>query len=120
ADPRVRYHRFDENQGAARNYNKTFELARGEYFKWAAHDDVCYPRLVTACVEALENAPADVVLAYPRADFVGASGEILSRDSDSLETVDPSPRRRMVHVMRRVNMANAVFGLIRTETLSKT
>src|SRR4051794_3298661 len=40
SDPRVRYVRFETNQGGSRNFCYVFELARGEYFKWAAHDDV--------------------------------------------------------------------------------
>ena len=42
-DSRIRYYRNPNNQGAAQNYNRVFALARGEYFKWAAHDDVCKP-----------------------------------------------------------------------------
>src|SRR5262245_17750978 len=42
-DRRIRYHRNTSNIGAAPNYNQTFEMARGEYFKWCAHDDICYP-----------------------------------------------------------------------------
>ena len=36
ADHRVRYYRNEQNIGAARNFNNTFALARGQYFKWAA------------------------------------------------------------------------------------
>src|SRR5215471_14033382 len=42
-DPRVRYHRNPANIGAAPNFNKTFELSTGEYFKWLAHDDLHEP-----------------------------------------------------------------------------
>ena len=38
-DKRIHYHRFETNQGAARNFTAVFEMARGEYFKWAAYDD---------------------------------------------------------------------------------
>ncbi len=34
-DPRVRYYRNAENIGAAPNYNRTFELSRGKYFRLA-------------------------------------------------------------------------------------
>jgi glycosyltransferase involved in cell wall biosynthesis len=40
-DSRVKYFRNDSNIGASPNYNRTFELSRGEYFKWCAHDDRC-------------------------------------------------------------------------------
>src|ERR1051326_2036095 len=54
ADPRIRYYRNDKNRGPVWNLNRVFELARGELFKWAAHDDVCAPTLVERCVEVLE------------------------------------------------------------------
>ena len=37
-DKRIHCHRFETNEGAARNYTAVFEMARGEYFKWAAYD----------------------------------------------------------------------------------
>ena len=43
-DKRVRYFRSPENRGASWNFNNTFHLSQGEYFKWAAHDDVLLPR----------------------------------------------------------------------------
>jgi glycosyltransferase involved in cell wall biosynthesis len=62
-DRRVRYHRNPENLGAARNFNRTVELARGKYFKWNGHDDPMPPTLLERCVAALECDPT-VVLAY--------------------------------------------------------
>ena len=38
-DPRVRYHRAERNRGAVWNFNRAFELARGEFFMWQAFDD---------------------------------------------------------------------------------
>ncbi|WP_165367920.1 glycosyltransferase family 2 protein, partial [Phytoactinopolyspora endophytica] len=35
SDSRVTVHRSDVNRGAAWNYNRLVDLARGEYFKWA-------------------------------------------------------------------------------------
>jgi hypothetical protein len=40
-----------------------FELATGEYFKWAAHDDVCRPEFLRRCVEVLDREP-EVVLCF--------------------------------------------------------
>ena len=42
-DPRVRYYRSSQDVGLANNYNYLFIRARGEYFKWAAADDVHEP-----------------------------------------------------------------------------
>ena len=57
-DPRVRYYRNDVNRGAAWNHNRVFELARGEFFKWSAADDLCAPEFLTLCVAALDRDPA--------------------------------------------------------------
>ena len=38
-DARIRLHRHPSNLGAAPNFNFVFQRSRGEYFKWAAHDD---------------------------------------------------------------------------------
>ena len=56
-DSRIRYLRSDVNLGAAVNYNLVFELATGEYFKWAAHDDICAPEFIGACVDILDRYP---------------------------------------------------------------
>src|SRR4051812_10231830 len=50
SDGRIRYFRNDTNIGASRNYNKVFQLAKGRFFKWAAHDDECHPSMLRRCV----------------------------------------------------------------------
>src|SRR5882762_1549884 len=62
-DPRIRYWRNAENLGAARNFNRVFELSSGEYFKWTAHDDVLAPDYLEKCIEASDRDPS-VVLVY--------------------------------------------------------
>ena len=57
-DPRVRYVRQVENRGAAWNFGEVFRLARGEYFKWCAHDDVCLPEFLAECVKVLDETPS--------------------------------------------------------------
>ncbi|MEO1346882.1 MAG: glycosyltransferase family A protein, partial [Pseudomonadota bacterium] len=54
-DDRVRYIRQEKNLGAAPNFNLLVPIARGEYFKWAASDDLIAPEFLNYCVEALEK-----------------------------------------------------------------
>ena len=56
-DPRVRVYQHSENLGAARNYNFVVDEARGRYFRWLAHDDLCGPGLVRQAVELLDSRP---------------------------------------------------------------
>src|SRR6266849_3054291 len=60
-DPRIRYVRNSENLGASNNYNKTFSLARGRYFRWAASDDFLSSGVLSWCVRALEADAAPVL-----------------------------------------------------------
>jgi hypothetical protein len=69
----VRYFRNDRNIGAAHNFNKTFALARGEYFKWAACDDIHLPDCLARCVQVLESDPK-VVLVYPKSSEINEDG----------------------------------------------
>src|SRR5947207_10432807 len=63
-DRRIRYQRNKTNIGASGNYNRVFELARGDFFKWASHDDECHPSLVRRCLETFDDAPALAVLVF--------------------------------------------------------
>src|SRR4051794_35048945 len=56
-DKRIRYFRNEANIGATQNYNRVFELASGEYFKWASHDDECHPSLIRRCLETFAESP---------------------------------------------------------------
>lgn len=60
-DPRVSYYREQENRGVSWNYNRAFELARGKYFQWVAHDDMLAPDFLQLCVDALDRDPGAVL-----------------------------------------------------------
>lgn len=119
-DRRIRFYRHEENKGAAWNYNFVFGRAQGEYFKWAAHDDICLPRFLSSTFEALENAPPDVVLAYPRSRLIDADGAVIGEDRDDMRVNGATPRKRLHRVLATVNMAVPVVGLIKSSALRST
>jgi glycosyltransferase involved in cell wall biosynthesis len=57
ADLRIKYYGVDESKEPAWNFARVYELSRGEYFMWAAHDDIRHPQYLSRCVEALEQNP---------------------------------------------------------------
>lgn len=119
-DARLRYVRHEENRGAAWNYNFVFAQARGAYFKWAAHDDVCAPTFLERCIEVYDGGLDSLVLVYPKSVFIDQVGDVLRPDRDDLHTRGMGARRRVAHVLRHVNLANAVFGLMRCSALERT
>jgi glycosyltransferase involved in cell wall biosynthesis len=119
-DSRVHYSRNETNIGAAPNFNKTFELARGKYFKWAAYDDECYPGMVRRCVEMLEKAPDSVTMVYPLAASIDEEGKTIRAPLDRIESKDPRPHRRLARLMVSLSMLDPIFGVFRSSYLKQT
>ena len=119
SDPRVRYHRFDQNMGAAHNFNHIVELAQGDYFKWAAHDDVCGPEYLARCVEVMD-ADLGVVLCHTRSARIDAEGkEDGVYDYGVRYDTERACDRFGDLVIIRHHCIN-IFGLIRPEVLRST
>jgi len=119
ADDRIRYHRNEENLGASANYNLVFELGRGDYFKWAAHDDLLAPTFLERCVEVLDNNP-DVVLAYTQAKAIDDKGDVVKVYPGKHHFASPVPRERFYEFVLDPHPVVAVFGLMRREVLGRT
>ena len=118
-DERVRYHRRPHNLGAAVNYNGLAHMARGRYFKWASHDDICAPSLVERCVAEISRHP-EAVLVYPRTYLIDGTGAIMDEYADRLDLRQASPTVRMWHFASNWSLCNAVFGLIDRDRLLET
>jgi len=114
-DPRIRYVRQPTNIGAGPNHNMLVAMARGEYFKWASHDDLYDPELVARCVEALEAHP-EMVLAHVYDASVDADGNVSALPAYNLDTANPKPHARLRSLLR-VNGGNDFYGVIPTKVL---
>ncbi len=117
-DPRVRYLRSPENRGAAWNFNHVFARARGEYFKWAAHDDLCLPALLERCVAVLDADPG-AALCYSRCRRLDGGGR-LGRVYDDGPFDEPLASERFRRLVSEPHRCLAVFGLVRREVLART
>ncbi len=118
-DPRVRYSRNPKNIGGANNENLTFKLARGEYFRWAAHDDVMAPELLAECVEVLNRDPS-IVLCYSYISKIDEKGQefgVLTRDFAVSE--HPNLRFRELSDWGGHD-CETTYGLVRTKVLAQT
>lgn len=123
-DLRIRYHRNPENLGASGNFRRALELARGEFFKWLAHDDLLAPTYLERCVETFDESPASVVLCFPRVLRVTYEGQPWNdRDRMSWYEANPPYDRisfgRLMRVPAR-RIPGMEFGLARRAVLAKT
>jgi glycosyltransferase involved in cell wall biosynthesis len=135
-DDRVRYVRNRANYGAIYNFNNVFRLTTGEYFKWAAYDDVCEPEFLSRCLEVLDEDPG-VVLACPRVTGIDEDGhptDIVTRPGHGQEVMsgihlnldpavsptDPDPVQRWRFMMRYLWWTPHLYGVIRASVLART
>jgi glycosyltransferase involved in cell wall biosynthesis len=116
-DPRLRYFRNPRNLGAGPNYDRCFGLARGTYFKWAAHDDCLAPGYLSRTVAALDGAPGAVLCTTGVAE-IGRWNELRRVYRNVFRGIDsPSPATRLAAVIHTRHECEDFFGLFRREAL---
>jgi len=133
-DSRIRYYRNATNIGANPNFNRAFELATGQYFRWAAYDDVCEPTYLERCVQALDANPG-AALAHTRTAIIDETGEridtnpaALAAKGVTLSDVQDPPRkmdancavRRYADVLLHTKWCFEIFALFRADKLRLT
>jgi glycosyltransferase involved in cell wall biosynthesis len=118
-DRRVRYVRNRVNVGVAGNFNQVFRLSTGEFFKWAAYDDLCAEDFLQSCVEALDRDPG-VVLAYPRTAQIDEQGKITSPSRPGPDLTSANAADRFARMMRSPFWATSLFGVVRASVMAET
>lgn len=118
-DARVRLDFGESNRGASFSFNRTFELATGEYFLWVAADDTIGPNYVSSAVARLEGNP-DVVMSAP-AVTVYLEGHTEPVYEVHIEGFGPETSRfdRMLRSMNGLPMV-AMYGVIRSSALASS
>ena len=117
-DARLRYLRNDHNLGAAPNYNRTFELARGTFFKWLAHDDVLLPSYLERTLEGLLETP-DAVICSSKVEYMNSEGRTIGTYDSALDTgAGLRPSTRFSQVVLSSHSCVDFFGLMRTSAMT--
>lgn len=117
-DERIRYCRNEVNLGGSRNYNRAFELSKGGYFKWAAHDDIISPTYLEKCVEVLDRDPS-VVLCYSKMQYIDAKGNFLKEYDERPNHASPQTFIRFSDFVLKGTGTFEHFGLVRSSVLKK-
>ncbi|WGV27383.1 glycosyltransferase family 2 protein [Halotia branconii] len=116
-DKRIRYYRNEKNLGCARNFNRVFELSSGEYFKWAAYDDLHAPEFISKCIEVLDQDPG-IILCYSQIYFIDEHGKFLQNYDIQLQVDSPKPHERF-HELLAKNLCYQSYGVVRASALKK-
>lgn len=118
-DRRIRYYRNSTNVGAARNFNRVFELSSGRYFKWAAHDDIIAPTFIEKCVAVLDQNPT-VVLCHAKTQFIDEQSQFISNSHEKLHVEASEPYQRFHDLVLHEHSCFWIFGLLRSKVLRRT
>lgn len=118
-DHRVKYHRNEKNLGAAPNHNLVFHLAKGEYFKWAGHDDKIAPDFLSKCVQVLDRNP-DVMMCMPTTSLIDEHGRYLGEYAYQADGDIPDPHKRFRNFLLKNKSGNYIYGLMRADGITKT
>lgn len=116
-DARVRYIRNPRNLGAGPNFDLCFGNARGEFFQWAAHDDMFSPDYLGRAVAAMRARP-DATLCTVGIVEIGADGSVTRTYATPLHGMDAAdPVERFARAIHTRHQCEDFFGLYRRTAL---
>lgn len=118
-DRRIRYYRNPSNIGAPCNFNRTFELSRTKYFKWATSDDLCGPQFLELAIDVLERDPA-VVLCYAKTMIIAEDGSPIGEYEDKLHLTESIASPRFTRLLNTIGLCHQHQGVIRSAALGQT
>jgi len=124
-DSRIRYFRHERNVGGVPNHDFVFQKSRGEFFKWAAADDLYARDLLGRCVVALDEHP-EVVLAHSWTAAIDVHGNVTQALEYPLRTDSaraPERFRSMLFGSGESDVgvirADDQYGVIRSDVLRR-
>ena len=119
-DPRIRVLRQQVNMGAFPNFDVTVNEARGEWFMWAAGDDVWSRDWLQDLVASVAERN---VAAFGTIQVVGATGDPISHPANerSFDFSGGRIRRRLKYFMEPgiLGKANPIYGLFPTKLMRR-
>jgi glycosyltransferase involved in cell wall biosynthesis len=120
-ETRIRYHRNAQGIGAIRNFNRVFELSRGEYFMWASGHDLWSPGYLSACIRVLDD-DSTVVLCSPHKAKIDAEGAVVRVIPNRIDTrsMENDPVGRLNLFLWAGPHAYTIYGLLRSSALRQT
>ncbi len=117
-DKRIKYYRNKTNLGVYRNFKQVFDYSSGEYFMWAAQDDLWHPSYIRELISLL--------LKYDSAVLAGCQVTEFLQDKSKYWTVPIVPTTLKMTRMERIGrfventphaICHLIYGMFRRDTL---
>ena len=120
-DARVRYYRNEENCGPVANFNRVLECAGGEYFMWAACDDLWEPTYISTLLQSLMMTRSGV-LAFSAFDNIDEHGRQTRTYPQLFELPAEDLSTRLQNYITQeefLGKANPIYGLMRLTAIQE-
>ncbi len=115
-DSRIIYHRQNKMVPAFENFMSVLDSARGQYFMWAAHDDIRSTNYISKLMVALEK-DEDLILSF---GDLYVSDKVGEKGNSQEYTFDNSHSRQIIRMWKTANMqCFHIYGLWRTSLLKR-
>jgi glycosyltransferase involved in cell wall biosynthesis len=123
-DPRIRCTRNAEDIGQIENFNRVFELSRGDYFRWMGADDWLEPAYARKCAAALD-ARSDAVGVTTQWRYMDDAGHIEFIDVAGPRVDAPNPFQRLCRALLLLQTPPAllfdpIYSMVRRNSLQQT
>lgn len=112
---RMRYIRHQSNLGIMANFRHAFEAARGDYFMWAACDDLWDDSWIQNLVSLLDSS--DIDFSFGRVLHIDESGELIEHQAndESYSYRGPAAIRQLMFYIdyEGRGKVNVIYGLFK-------
>ena len=115
-DHRIHYYRQPRNVGSMGNWRRVLELASGEYFMWAAHDDCWSMEYIETLLECLLVCPG-AILAAGRTLFIDVNGNPCGIDPDDAPVRHGNGNLSIAEQLLQQHAHGWLHGLFRRDEL---
>ncbi|MFA5771257.1 MAG: glycosyltransferase family 2 protein [Thermoplasmata archaeon] len=117
-DDRIRYFKQEWNKGPLNNFKFVLETATGEYFIWAADDDVLVENFIEQCVSELNKKGTDYVAAVMEAQYFDEKQRFeYFSEGGMFYNFASNDKMERLHFMLKYNYGNLYYSLFRKDAL---
>lgn len=118
-DRRVYYTRADKNYGLIPNMRAVFGLSKGTFFIFASQDSTYNPRFISICLDELtKDKDQSIEVVFPQINTISAE-KWFTPYSDPFDAIHDDPIQRYLHVLHKLDLNNAVLGMMRRSALQE-
>lgn len=118
SDSRIKVYRHSENIGIPDNFKFALNKSDTKYFIWLGAHDLLKPDYLERGVEYLEKNK-NVLMAYPRAEWIDAEGKFISLLDEDIETAGASRKDALIKVVKNTDSGIGVHGIYAASELKK-